>query len=147
MIQRIQTLYLLLVAVAASVISLHNPNLWRAKLVNNTYQYFTGQSSYLYFILVMLIILLAVVCIFLFKKRPLQFRLTVINLLLSIGIIALQYLKIKTFAAKLDDAHLLMSATYLPAAFLPIIIVVLLFLAARGIYKDEKLVKSLNRLR
>ncbi len=145
MIQRIQTLYLLLAA--AGGVGTWFFNLWRAKLVNNTYQYFTGQSSYLYFILMMLIVGLSLVCIFLFRKRPLQFRLTVINVLLALGVIALQYVKIKAEAARLAEQQMLVSATYLPAAFLPIIILVLLFLAARGIYKDEKLVKSLDRLR
>jgi hypothetical protein len=147
MIQRIQTLYLFLAAVIAAVLSFYNPGLWRAKLVNNSYQYFTGQSSYKYFVITMIIIALAVVCIFLFKKRPLQFRLTVLNLLLSIALIVIQYFMIKAEAEKLQASNMLASSTYLPAAFLPIIIVVLLFLAARGIRKDEKLVKSLDRLR
>lgn len=147
MIQRKQTIYLLVAAILGAVISFYNPNLWRAKLVNNRYEYFTGQSSYLYFILLMIIIALSIVCIFLYKKRPLQFKLTVINLLLSIAIIVLQYFKIKTEALQWQESQMLASSTYLPAAFLPIIIVVLLFLAARGIYKDERLVKSLNRLR
>lgn len=145
MIQRIQTVYLLLAAIAGGATWFFN--LWRAKLVNNTYSYFSGQSSYLYFVLMMIIVALALVCIFLFKKRPLQFRLTVLNIFLSIGVVALQYVKIKSEAQSLQDARMLDSSTYLPAAFLPIIIVVLLFLAARGIYKDERLVKSLNRLR
>jgi hypothetical protein len=38
-------------------------------------------------------------------------------------------------------------ANYLLPAFLPVVMVVCLFLAARGIYKDEKLIKSLDRLR
>lgn len=147
MIQRIQTVYLLLAALLGGFISFYNPNLWRAKLVNNAYQYFSGQSSYLYFTLMMIIIALAAVCIFLFKKRPLQFRLTVVNVLVTIVIIALQYLKIKVEAAKLHDSQMLASATYLPAAFLPVVILVLLFLAARGIYKDQRLVRSLDRLR
>lgn len=145
MIQRIQTVYLLLAAAAGAATWFFN--LWRAKLINNTYNYFSGQSSYLYFVLMMIIVALALVCIFLFKKRPLQFRLTVLNIFLSIGVIALQYFKIKTEAQRLQDARMLDSSTYLPAAFLPVIIVVLLFLAARGIYKDERLVKSLDRLR
>lgn len=147
MIQRIQTVYLLLAAVLGGLISFYDPGLWRARLVNNTYQYFTGQSSYLYFILLMLVIVLAVVSIFLFKKRKLQFRLTVVNLLISLAVIALQYVKIKSEATQLSEARMLASGTYLPAAFLPVVIVVLLFLAARGIYKDERLIKSLDRLR
>lgn len=147
MIQRIQTVYLLLAAVLGGLISFYNPDLWRARLVNNTYQYFTGQSSYLYFILLMLIIVLAAAAIFLFKKRKLQFRLTVINLLISVAVIALQYVKIKSMATQLDESRMLASTSYLPAAFLPVVIVILLFLAARGIYKDERLIKSLDRLR
>jgi len=41
----------------------------------------------------------------------------------------------------------IVSATYLPGAFLPVLILIFLYLAARGIYKDEKLIKSLDRLR
>jgi hypothetical protein len=41
----------------------------------------------------------------------------------------------------------IVSASYLPAAFLPVVVIILLFLAVRGIYKDEKLIKSLDRLR
>lgn len=147
MIQRIQTVYLLLAALLGGFISVYNPNLWRARLVNNTYHYFNGQSSYLYFTLLMIIIALAAVCIFLFKKRPLQFRLTVINVLVTLALISLQYLKIKSEAAQFQDTQMLASATYLPAAFLPVVILVLLFLAARGIYKDQRLVRSLDRLR
>lgn len=147
MIQRKQTIYLLAAAILGAVISFYNPNLWRARLDNNTYQYFTGQSSYVYFVLLMIIIGLSIVSIFLFKKRPLQFKLTVINVLASVAIIVLQYFQIKMEAAQWQQSKMLVSATYLPAAFLPIIILVLLFLAARGIYKDERLVKSLNRLR
>jgi hypothetical protein len=147
MIQRVQTVYLLLAAVLGGLISFYNPHLWRARLVNNTYQYFSGQSSYLYFILLMLVIVLSVVAIFLFKKRKLQFKLTVVNLLVSLAAIALQYVQIKSLAGRLTESRMLDSATYLPAAFLPIVIVILLFLAARGIYKDERLIKSLDRLR
>lgn len=145
MIQRIQTVYLLLAAAAGAAPWFFN--LWRARLVNNTYSYFSGQSSYLYFVLMMVIIVLALVSIFLFKRRRLQLRLTILNILLSVGLIALQYYLIEGEKKRLTDTAVLDSSTYLPAAFLPVLIVVLLFLAARGIYKDERLVKSLNRLR
>jgi len=145
MIQRIQTLYLLLASAAG--VGTWFFNLWRARLVNNTYEYFNGLSSYLYFILMMVIVGLAFVCIFLFRKRKLQFRLTLLNILLAIGVVALQYLKIKEEAEKLQSQQLLSSATYLPPAFLPVLIIIFLFLAARGIYKDERLVRSLDRLR
>lgn len=145
MIQRIQTVYLLLAAAAG--VATWFFNLWRAKLVNNTYQYFSGQSNYLYFVAIMIIVALAVVCIFLFKKRPLQLRLTILNLILALGVIALQYWRIQVLQQHLEAVNMLADSTYLPAAFLPVLIVILLFLAARGIYKDERLVRSLDRLR
>jgi hypothetical protein len=96
----------------------------------------------------MLIVLLSLICIFLYKNRKLQFRLTVINILFAIGAIILQYFKVQDHANTLVSSGVsIISATYLPGAFLPVLILIFLFLAARGIYKDEKLIKSLDRLR
>lgn len=146
MIQRIQSLYLLLAAGAGTATWFLN--LWKARLSNNTESYFNAQSSFLVFVVYMIIVLLALICIFLYKNRKLQFRLTVINILFSVGAIALQYFKVQEHANKLVASGTgIVSATYLPGAFLPVLILVFLYLAARGIYKDEKLIKSLDRLR
>ena len=146
MIQRIQSLYLLLAAAAgAAALSF---NLWKATLTNNAITYVNAASNYLLFVLYIIVILLAAVCIFLFKKRKLQFRLTVFNILFAIAALAYQYLVVQQTANKLSAGGVsIVSASYLPASFLPVIIIILLFLAARGIYKDEKLIKSLDRLR
>jgi len=146
MIQRIQSLYLLLAAAAGAATWYFN--IWKAVLNDNSIAYFNAQSSYLVFVLYMLIVLLAVVTIFLFKNRKLQFRLTVLNIFLSIGAIVLQYFKVLDFANGLAaTGKTVTSSTYLPPAFLPVLILVFLFLAARGIYKDQRLIKSLDRLR
>lgn len=145
MIQRKQTLFLLMTALAGA--GTWFSNLWRAHLVNDSYQYFNGQSSYVYFVLMTAAALIALVAIFLFKNRRLQLRLSLLDLLLSLGIIALQYQQIRQQTASLVQQHLYESSTYLPAAFLPVLMVIFLILAARGIYKDEKLVRSLDRLR
>lgn len=146
MIQRIQSLYLLLAAAAGAATWFFD--IWKATLSDNVVSYFNVQSSYLVFVLYMVIVMLALVCIFLFKKRKVQFRLTVLNIFLSIGAIALPYFKVEEFKASLQAAGKTISTnSYLPAAFLPVLILVFLFLAARGIYKDERLIKSLDRLR
>ncbi|SFE30367.1 protein of unknown function [Chitinophaga sp. CF118] len=146
MIQRIQSLYLLLAAAAGAATWFFD--IWKAVLGDNTVTYFNAQSSYLIFVLYMLIVALALVCIFLFKNRKLQFRLTVLNIFLSIGAIVLQYFKVLDFANALQTSgKTITTSSYQPAAFLPILILVFLFLAARGIYKDERLIKSLDRLR
>jgi peptidoglycan/LPS O-acetylase OafA/YrhL len=96
----------------------------------------------------MLVVGLALFCIFLFKNRKLQFRLTILNIFLSLAAIALQYFEVQDAANKIQSAgQQISSASYLPGAFLPVLIFIFLILAARGIYKDEKLIKSLDRLR
>lgn len=145
MIQRIQTVYLLLAAIGGGA-SWYWP-LWRAKLNNGQVEDFTGASSYLYFMVLMIVVALALVSIFLFRKRKLQFRLTVLNAMLALGSVALLYFKVQDEVQKYTQSGTFSAGKYMPAAILPFVIFVLLILAARGIYKDEKLVKSLDRLR
>ncbi|SHM24906.1 protein of unknown function [Chitinophaga jiangningensis] len=147
MIQRIQSLYLLLAAGAGVGVLLSN--LWKATFSNSPeISYVNASNNYLMYVLYIIIILMAFACIFLYKKRKLQFRLTVINILLTLGAIAYQYYLVSKEAnALVASGKVIANASYLPASFLPIVMVVLLFLAARGIYKDEKLIKSLDRLR
>ncbi|SCC63130.1 protein of unknown function [Chitinophaga costaii] len=146
MIQRIQSLYLLLAA-AAGAATWYFP-LWHATLTNGQLAEFRAPQSYLVFIVYMVIVALAAICIFLYKNRKLQFRLTVLDLVLAIGATVLQYVKVGEYATHFQALNTpVVTASYLPAAFLPIVIIVLLYLAARGIYKDEKLIKSLDRLR
>lgn len=146
MIQRIQSLYLLLAA-AAGVATWYF-NIWKATLSDGSISYFKAQSNFVLFVLFMLIVALAVFCIFLFKNRKLQLKLTVLNIFLSLGAIALQYFKVLDTANELQaGGKTITDATYMPGAILPILIVIFLFLAVRGIYKDERLIKSLDRLR
>lgn len=146
MIQRIQSLYLLLAAAAgAAALSF---NLWKATLSNNTVTYVNASSNYLLFVIYIIIIALAAVCIFLFKKRKLQFRLTIFNILFGFGALGYQYYVVQQTANKLSTGGVVIAtSSYQLASFLPIVVIILLFLAARGIYKDEKLIKSLDRLR
>lgn len=146
MIQRIQSLYLLLAAGAgAATLSF---DLWKAKLSNGTATAVNASSNYLLFVLYVIIILLAVVCIFLFKKRKLQFRLTIFNILFVFAALGYQYYVVQQTANKLAAGGItITSASYQLASFLPVLLIILLFMAARGIYKDEKLIKSLDRLR
>jgi hypothetical protein len=77
------------------------------------------------------------IIIFLFKNRKLQFRLTIAMLVLSI-------LNLIVYFSKLGE---FLKGELSFAAVFALAIPLFLFLAARGIWKDEKLVKSLNRLR
>jgi hypothetical protein len=149
MIQRIQSLFLLLAAVAGGVMG--SFDLWKATFTRGAtpvVETFNATSSYLIFTVLMLSTILSFVCIFLYKKRKLQFRLTVLNMLLAVGILVLIYFGVQNTAnALVAGGAVNLRANYLLPAFLPVVMVVCLFLAARGIYKDEKLIKSLDRLR
>jgi membrane-bound ClpP family serine protease len=79
----------------------------------------------------------ALIAIFLYKDRKVQFRITLITLLLSILNIVLYFIEIEKFA----QGNLALTSVVTFA------IPVFIFLAVRGIRKDEKLVKSLDRLR
>lgn len=149
MIQRIQSLYLFLAAAAGGTVGYFN--LWKAKVTRGAAisdEYFNAASNYLIFIVLMISVVLSVVALFMFKNRKLQFRLTVLNILVSIGVMTLIYVNVQDRAKELmDGGATLVSQSFQLPAFLPVVMIVLLFLAAKGIYKDEKLIKSLDRLR
>lgn len=141
MIQRIQSLWLLIVALAA--FATYTLTLYKGKLADGSERLFLLADSLLLAIIIVAIGALAMVCIFLFKNRKLQFRLSVLGVIFSIGFLFLEYLKAEEF----KTANNIMSGSYQPGALLPVIMIIFFILAARGIYKDERLVKSLDRLR
>jgi FtsH-binding integral membrane protein len=141
MIQRIQSIWLLIVALAA--FATYTLTLYVGKQATGSEMSFLLADNFLLVILIILLGMLAVICIFLFKNRKLQFRLSVLGVILSLVFVFLEYVKVEDFKTKNSIA----AGSYQLGALLPILMVVFFFLAARGIYKDEKLVKSLNRLR
>jgi len=92
-----------------------------------------------------LVAVLSVVCIFLYKNRVLQMKIVRLTILLNIVIIGLIFL----VYAKIIETNLLTSPDYLDEAgiYFTLISLVFLILANRSIMKDEKLVRSADRLR
>ncbi|QHS62105.1 DUF4293 family protein [Chitinophaga agri] len=146
MIQRIQSLYLLLAAAAG--IGTWFLNIWKVQVGNEAIQYFNAQSSFIVFLVLMLVVGLALFTIFLYKNRKLQFKLIVLNAVLSLAALALEYFQVQEMANKIQSGgKVITTSNYLPGAFLPLLIFIFLVMAARGVYKDQKLIKSLDRLR
>src|SRR5687768_11459667 len=141
MIQRIQSIWLFLAAACAFISYLLT--LFVGKLADNTERIFPMGEKLLLVVLLIGTGLLALVTIFLYKNRKLQFRLCILGIFLSIGIIALEYFFVESFKKE----NLIVSGTYQLGALLPIVMAVLFIFASRGIYRDEKLVKSVDRLR
>ena len=141
MIQRIQSVWLLLAAICAFVT--YPLVLYVGKLADASERQFLLGDHFILMIFIIALGILSLITIFLFKNRKLQFRLTIFAIILSIGYIFVQYLMVEQF--KKDS--LIQTGSYQVAALLPLLMVIFLIMAARGIYRDEKLVKSLDRLR
>lgn len=153
MIQRIQTLYLLLATVCVGLM-LVLPLAQYTDVVNEytmkAFMVSTGDSVYvrpmLYLgILLSLATALPFVTIFLFKRRMLQVRLCVVEIVLLVGALIMTgaycYLCYKTSGEYGGVAHLK------PWCGLPLLSLIFMVLAARAIFRDEVLVRSLNRIR
>lgn len=105
-----------------------------------------GMTNYGLTIISILIPLIAFVTIFLFKHRILQARLCVVNVILMLGFYAL-LAWYSWLALNMNDIiHASAWHIEVPAC-LPLVSLVLTFMAIRGILKDEALVRSMNRLR
>ncbi len=148
MIQRIQSLYLLLSTILGIVClcmplgnftlqgvhfaTLHN--LWTNIDAERVY------SNWALFVILLLATLITFMAIFLYKTRAFQMRTAVLAIVLIIGWYA--YL---AFTGYTTEEGLSFRPT-IWAAF-PFAMVVLNYLAFRGIMRDEMLVRSLDRLR
>lgn len=141
MIQRIQSLWLVIVALTAFATS--RLVLFEGMLPNGTKLPFNFAGSLVLSIAVIAIGLLALISLFLFKNRKLQFKLSVIGVLLSVGFLFLEYFMVENFKKE----NSILTGSYELGALLPVLMIVFYFLAARGVYRDEKLIKSMDRLR
>lgn len=151
MIQRKQTLYLLLSAVLMTlVVFLDSAKVFTA--VDGVYSFTSlGYSNevgtlvmpmWLLAVLNVLLVLFSFFTIFLFKNRLLQMRFTMLGLLLKVGFIFLAYVLMTNFK---PEGYVGMSFT--PWAALPFLAIILDYLAHRGIAIDERKVRFMDRLR
>lgn len=86
--------------------------------------------------------LLAIIALFLFRNRQLQMRLTMMVLLLSLGTIILGAFYILMFDRKID-----VTIIWKVRVLFPAVSAILAWLAYRAILKDEIRVRSYDRLR
>jgi hypothetical protein len=137
MIQRIQTIYLVLTFIVTGVLMFFIP-LWTL----NTGKPFYFMQDQLYTVLLALSTMLTIVSIISFKKRQNQFvmgRLNIILNLILLGLFVYRSLNLSGGTVTVSEKGIGM--------FLPIVAIVLLVLANKAIKKDEDLVKSVDRLR
>lgn len=131
MIQRIQTIYLLIASIAFALLSFKIP-FWS---LNDEFIYAQNDNK-LYLLLITLFVF-SIIGIFLFKKRTVQMKLLRLSILIEFVVLVRLFLTYKELNKPLDAKafFLLMSAF------------VALLLAYRGVKKDEDLVRSVDRIR
>lgn len=141
MIQRVQTIWLLLAAIAGFILT--RVPLYAGTLAGEVLKKQYTAESLLLLAVAIIGALAALVTVFLFKNRPLQIKLTLLGILASVAFIALEVSQ----SEKFEKSSGILKVSYLWGALLPVAMIVFFTLAAINIRKDTKLVKSLNRLR
>jgi len=152
MIQRVQTIFLLAstslmailffypfaeIAVGQDILTFRYNGFF--KMIDGAEQQVVSTISTTLILSVILVINIAT--IFLYKKRKLQLRFTVYNILLMIGTVgALYFLMISSFEQT-------PSIEYKITLVFPLIAAVFNYMAFRNIRKDELLVRAVDRIR
>lgn len=152
MIQRIQSLYLLVALLVTGSLLFTNmlyleTTTASMALRQNGLFVVTGNADLIgrtmpLQLMLTVTLLLLLVTIFLFKKRQLQLRICGINLAMHAGLSVLIFYYGKHFS-KLFNAEL----SFNWPLVLPVVSIVLLLLAMRSILSDELLIKSIDRIR
>lgn len=90
-------------------------------------------------------VILPILALFLFRNRNTQIRLVKLGYLLNLGFIVYLFFAIDKINETLYEGAL--SIVYHVGFFMPVAAILFYFLALRGIKKDEALIKSLDRIR
>jgi hypothetical protein len=118
--------------------------LWEYKRTENTEaSHYLAPESLLLLILITLSVILSVGSVFLFRNRPLQKKLSLLGVLLSVSVLALEVIQVEELRKSLTPV----SGLWQFGALMPVLMMVCYILAFIGIRKDEALIKSLDRLR
>lgn len=153
MIQRIQTLYLLVAALLTGILcftpfatflrenELFRQTVWGIAANGEAVGIVVRTTPMA--ILTLVAAVLPIVIIFLYKKRELQMRLCVAEIVLLIGLCV--YMGMYLFRS--GSAAISDGMAFSPVDIFPILAILLTFIALKRIAKDESLVRSLDRIR
>ncbi len=136
MIQRVQTIWMILAAITVFLtlkFSFYSGNL----AADNTYHAVIATDNFFLLILTSALGTGIIIDIFLFKHRSVQFRIILFALLAECIIIFIYIRETNKFT----------TGNFSLWSALHVLIIVFLIFAARGIYKDSRLIKESNRLR
>ena len=148
MVQRKQTLFLIIaviltiVCMSTQVAALYNDSgIEFARLYNLWLTDGQGNNSFLsvpLFICLLISSVTSIITIFLYMKRKLQATLCLVNIIVLVA----WYIFLAVLPQQTGGTMKLLLSAALPACS-----IILLFMARKGILADEKLVRSLDRIR
>ena len=136
MIQRIQTIYLVISAIIMGALFM-----WFPVVLGKDGSIIMERNEPLVFGLIFVSIALAIISILSFKKRQLQFVLNRLNIISDFVLLGVFVYRLLTLSGET-----IVSEKGIGVLF-PIISIVFLVLANKAIKRDEDLVKSVDRLR
>ncbi len=162
MIQRIQTLFLILAVLSSAAIFF----LPLAHFSASTFSFdlfITGvktvegtspidENMLLHMGILVVLILLSIIAISLYKNRPLQMKLCRFGMMLNIVFIVLIFMFSDVIKKKIMEASMTsfmdgVIVQFGPGSIMPLITLIFLLLANRFINKDERLIRAADRLR
>lgn len=136
MIQRAQTLWMILAAIAI-FLTIKFSFYSGIFAIDNTPHVLMAADNFFLLILTSALGTCITINIFLFKHRSIQMRIIIIAILVECLIIFMYIRQINKFS----------SGNFTLSSALHILIIIFLILAAKGIYNDSKLIRESNRLR
>ncbi|MEO6455272.1 MAG: DUF4293 family protein [Ginsengibacter sp.] len=143
MIQRVQTIWLLLATIAVFLtlqFSFYSGTLIPTNSLHlpaNTFHSFVAKDNFILMVLTSALGTALLITIFLFKHRTVQFKICVTGIIVECLILFLYTRVVNQYSQGTLDIW----------AIFHLVTLITLILAARGIYKDEKLIKDSSRLR
>lgn len=157
MIQRIQTIFLTLVIILGVVFSffsilelegvkgIYIMTAYKIVALNDTSSVLIPNLGV--GVLQGIIVLLAIIIVFMFKNRQLQVKLSKLNILLIAIQIAAIVMYVDAAKPLIDTNVEAIKVNFKIGAIIPVLSLILTYLAIRFIKKDDKLVKAADRLR
>lgn len=141
MIQRIQTLWLLLSTLCAALVWIIP--VYGGSGADQVIREFSIRENLLMMFLVTLSAIIPFITIFFFRNRSIQKKLLIVNLLLALAVIAAEYFAANAFKKEFG----IIQGNWQLSAILPFFIILFCIFAYRGILHDEKLLSAADRLR
>ena len=149
MIQRIQTLWLFLASILSALLMIdwYTGYVYKADIPKGfgaVVEYLRVTNHFPSLLLAVAMVAMPLIAIFFFRNRKRQRSLGIFSIVLCIAFISVSMMRIGNFNNGTPPPQ---NGSYQAGMIIPAVAIVFIAFAVSGIRKDEKLVKSMDRLR